>query len=682
MPDGTFQSQIEFPFLIERPPFYLLPICHYRLEFAEAVRFAYHQLKPDAILLELPQSLTESLHTAVSRLPELSVILYQQNDESPPHYLLVEPSDPLVEAARLAVEHELKFRLIDLDLAEYPLSVEALPDSYAVMRIGQREYYEAYRQSRANLPISPIDVQREQAMALRANRFAGISGCRKILLVCGMAHVEGIAARLGESSTAIVESFSRPRIQIFNLHPDSAREVLSHCGFLSAIYEHVRIILPQDVTLGSYTVRKQLDALSLDKLIDYLLPAPTEEEALSAAIQWASRRVFSPCGVPKPARRSRIDRRKPAWMIDRLKVSRLLLRLASIHYSQDTGDKVERWQIRNFIRFSTRYALIQGMLIPDFFHLLTAARACVDDNFGYAFWRLGTHYPWQKEYSDQPTIKLSGEELHLGMRKISLRRFVSLKRRRWNLMPLKKRQREQIPGEWLNAWDGDMICSYPPEDIEIEGWSGFLKQKARRVMSVEKKKVEPFSTSLLDGIDVRETIRNFHEQKIYVQEFGKVGGNFGSVVVIFDDPANEDRYPFCMTWLGESYQEGDMAFYSTDPLNNVVGPGISRCEYGGFLISYPPLRLMDVWHDPAFDFTLNGSERLLAAAIDYSLEKYILYLATKPPRDFYRALAGRMAKQIVFLPLSTMSPQKVKKLRIFHILSGHDKRTVAPEYIW
>ena len=40
-----------------------------------------------------------------------------------------------------------------------------------------------------------------------------------------------------------------------------------------------------------------------------------------------------------------------------------------------------------------------------------------------------------------------------------------------------------------------------------------------------------------------------------------------------------------MTWQGEHTQESDMAFYSTDPYEQLVGPGIIRAEYGGFLMS-------------------------------------------------------------------------------------------------
>ena len=127
---------------------------------------------------------------------------------------------------------------------------------------------------------------------------------------------------------------------------------------------------------------------------------------------------------------------------------------------------------------------------------------------------------------------------------------------------------------------------------------------------------------MMDGLDMRETIRNWHEGRIYVTENRPVGGRVGSVVIIFDeDQGPEEQYPWCMTWLGEHAQESDMAFYSTAAGDNVVGPGISRCEYGGFMLTYPPLRLYDIWKDPFFNGARTKAERLLLAGLDYSEEK-------------------------------------------------------------
>ena len=185
----------------------------------------------------------------------------------------------------------------------------------------------------------------------------------------------------------------------------------------------------------------------------------------------------------------------------------------------------------------------------------------------------------------------------------------------------------------------------------------------------------------MDGIDIRETLRNWHEGKLYVRQFQRVSGEVGAVVVIFDED-RENRYPWCMTWLGEHSQESDMAFYSTDPYSQIVGPGIVRAEYGGFLLSYPPRRMLDVWQDPDYWFAESKPETLLMAALDYTLEKFIVYVASHPPRTNIQDIASRLGKKIIYIPIGQLSPISLKKIRVVHILDGHDKRPIAKDYIW
>ena len=119
----------------------------------------------------------------------------------------------------------------------------------------------------------------------------------------------------------------------------------------------------------------------------------------------------------------------------------------------------------------------------------------------------------------------------------------------------------------------------------------------------------------------------------------------GSVVVIFDED-RDDRYSYMTTWLGEHQNESDMAFYSTFPFDHLVGPGIGRAEYGGFLMSLPPRRMFDVWPDPDYDFAETKPERLLLAGLDYSLRTLSWCMSPPSRRGRFsapspRASAGR-----------------------------------------
>jgi hypothetical protein len=60
----------------------------------------------------------------------------------------------------------------------------------------------------------------------------------------------------------------------------------------------------------------------------------------------------------------------------------------------------------------------------------------------------------------------------------------------------------------------------------------------------------------------------------------------------------------------------------------------------------------------------------------------VVYVAAKPPRTVFKQTAARLDRTIVYIPLGSLSPHKLKQLRILHVLSGKDKRAIAKEYIW
>jgi hypothetical protein len=125
-----------------------------------------------------------------------------------------------------------------------------------------------------------------------------------------------------------------------------------------------------------------------------------------------------------------------------------------------------------------------------------------------------------------------------------------------------------------------------------------------------------------------------------------------------------------------------MAFFASAPERAVVGPGICRVTYGGFLLSFPPGRLADVWTDADYRFAESKAETLLLAALDYSRERVVVYAAPKPPRSIFHQIAARLDRKILHLPLGTLSPTTLKKIRVMHVLEGHGKREIAKDYVW
>lgn len=642
----------------------LLPVVHYRMEFACLVRQVILDRRPAVVAVELPQTLEEAFLRAVARLPRLSVVLYPVKNERV--YLPVEVTDPVVEALRTAAETGARPAFVEPDLGEPPHYRQRYPDTYAVTRVGAAAYVDACRVRAPELDFE--DRRRAAGIAQHLHRLLE-QEAGEVVAVVGLPLLEGVLESLRSAHGQAVP-FSVPRresVSLLHLHPESVGEVLTEMPFLQAVYERCREGPPPEPPAVAHRVTRDYGPFRV------VGGAGEEDRSVSAAVDRVARRV---CATAEGAA-------GPPW-IDRQRVLLHLFAESERRYRETTGERLQPWQRRAFGRYSRNLALADGQLMADLFDLTVAARGVADDNLGYEMWELGASYPQQTETAEIATAFISGESIWEGLRTIRLRRRLHRPKVRMRPRGLKGRRKETRPGEWLEAFDGQGLCSYPPEDIRIEGYGNYLKKRGKSILSEEKAHVEPFTTSLLDGVDVRETIRNWHlagGPRLFVRELGRVSGDVGSVVVVFDDDRDE-RYPYRMTWLGEHEQESDMAFYSTEPTQAIVGPGIMRAEYGGFLLSFPPRRMSDVWADPDYEVALTKAETLLLAGLDYSLEKMVVYVAARAPRSAMKTMADRWGRRIVYIPIGQLSPVTLKKLRVVHILDGHDKRAIAKDYVW
>ncbi|MDB9823233.1 hypothetical protein OAC89_05995 [Deltaproteobacteria bacterium] len=440
----------------------------------------------------------------------------------------------------------------------------------------------------------------------------------RVLFVGGLYHLPGILDMLDQPQTEVIGKIRRERVGLSHLDKESSREILTEMPFLAGEYERYR----------------------------------TDEGA------------------------------EPS---DRLKINSLLIKIAMGKYWKNDKEELTPNQITVLSRFARNYSLLSGGLVPNFYQLIVAARGVADDNFAYELWDKGSEYPWQDDAPGIPVLRLKGEDLFLDQKMIRFHKRIKTFRRRLVSMPVKKKKREKRPGEWKRDFKDLHICSYPPEDVVIEGYGHHVMKRALEIKTEENSRVVPFESSLMDGIDIRQTIREFHSGKIYVKENRPLRGKAGSVVVIFDmDTPNKDgeeNFPWKVTWLGEHDQESDMSFYSTPAGEVMDGPGISRCQYGGFMLTYPPMRVFDIWKDPYFNLARNKPEKLLMAAIDYCLEKHVVYVAGTPPSGWCQSMAARHGRKIIYLPIGIFPPVTLKKIRQFHVLDGHHVRKYANEYI-
>lgn len=619
-------------FTLRRGNIYALPIVHYNMEMAAQARMAFLSIRPECVAVELAETMEEKFIHAATRLPDISIIS-RNSPEKGSLYYMCEPCDAAFEGLRSALEENVSARCIDLDVDDYPKIHDCIPDPYAIERIGLQAYYTSYRKSilSKNPLKTPLDQAREFHMAKRLKELS--LQYDTVLFISGMFHTENVLDLLDKNNFPASPSLSPSQAQLSTLTEESCREVMNECGWYSKNYEEMR----------------KIHATEEDNL---LFLSEVKESS------------FPP---------------------DRQKLLYTLYKESGRKYQKITGNQFPSYLLRNTMKFVRNYALIKGRLMPNLFQTLSAAKACVEHNYAYEVWELSTTYPYRKNIDNLPELNLSAKEiwgnskiLHFHLKEKSRKQF------------LRRSQNRKDQTNFCFDSPGPLtLCSYPPEDLSVENFGDYLKKKGTQILSEESSRTIPFTTSLEDGIDTKETIRNWYKRKIFVKTSGKPPGGTGSVVVIFDEdlPKEEgspytESFPWMMTWLGEHQQESDMAFYATDLKKNIIGPGISRCEYGGFMMSYPPRRMYDIWMDPDYANCQSKSETLLAAAIDYSMKPLIVYVAAKPPRNFMKSFARRFNKRIVYIPIGQMSPILIDKLRIFHVLNDHNKRDFADEYIF
>jgi hypothetical protein len=253
----------------------------------------------------------------------------------------------------------------------------------------------------------------------------------------------------------------------------------------------------------------------------------------------------------------------------------------------------------------------------------------------------------------------------------------------WRGLELNKRPEQAAQKQWQMRWNPFRQCSWPPEDVAIERFRTHTFAKAMQVIGQDLARVEKFTTSVQDGIDIRETLRNWHTGELFVKVFPPNRGSIDAVVMLFESPADPRDYPYRVTWHHEHREESTLAFFATDFRKNVVGPGIAQSTYGGCMLIFPPIEphIYDVWRDPAFDGADTMEERLLMAACAYSRERHVALLSAGPPGAAWRRIAKKYGKRLVHLPLSHFSASTVQQLRVVHVLNGHEIRSYAADFI-
>lgn len=609
-----------------------IPSIHQRIAFAEEVRRAVQEFQPDCIAVELPQVLGPWIVRGALRLPQVSAVHFTLPDsEGAIQMIPIDPCDSMIEAVRLAMELGIDVQFIDTapEPGKYPHA--NLPDDLIVDRAGLEAYVEKVLPYLGNYSGESPDMdspkaRREAHMAHRLNDLRHEH--QKALCVIGMAHF-GVIRSLLEDEARLAriprpESAAKPDdIFLAHLHPSSLPEVFQEIPHVACQREENRL----------------------------------------------------PLGGGEGSR------------FDKPRAFRRTFKEAEEKYAERYHEEINLTQYKGLFQFTRNLAFVQQALQPDTYTLVMGAKGAVDGDYGYEVYETARSYKLQEEDSSLAVLKLKDGQGEFsdreGKHPIELA-FDETPREMIDLH-FRRRPTRQMMEMWQQEWndvDSRGICSWPPEDVIQERFMTFLRKRALQVLCEDKRQVQEFTTSLLDGLDIRETMRNWHEGKLYVQQTPQPQGKVAAVILIFAPPEDDEGYPWRETLYAENNNESDIAFYATPLGLNVVGPRISRTEFGGILSIYPAINLPNLWREPALSDLETCADVLLAGGILCSPDRFIAYIAHKPPSSKMRNLAAQYKKKIIHLPIQGFSPSQLKKIRKFHILNGRDVRDYAADYIF
>jgi hypothetical protein len=621
-----------------------LPIVHGNHDFALEVRRLMLSQQFDCVAVPLPPSFQDDVERGIAALPRLSLVLQRE----PPSF--VRPAADASETPEGTEDTDAAEGAdddgTDIPIASY-VPIDPCQGVIAALRMAMEE----------RIPRAFVDCE--------TSRFAVYMACFPDPYALKQVSPEQFAA-------AILPTLPTPA------RGQPQQRIAAMAARLRELEQHYRRIL----WVGSMLDWPWLRAAYFDRT-----PAPDDEPV--EPTEWVGVRPETSLfvlgelpyvtGLCEQARRE-LDSDENL-SVDGVKS---LLLATRDQYKAEFGKQARAITpklLRTYCQYVRNLSLLDRRLTPSLYHLVTAAQQIFGDQFAIVLMEQARQYPFGT-VDDQPEMRCSihrgrlpdGTTLRLHCRLPGM--AVS-----WKSCTLKPKPLRIDQQQWAMRWNPYRQCSWPPEDIAIEKFRTHVKDTALALLGHDLARSEKFQTSLKDGLDIRETLRNWHTGELYVKVLPPNRGSLDCVVMLFDSPADPRRYPWRVTWQAEHHDESTLALFATNFQQTMVGPGIGQAEYGGAVFLFPPRRLRDIWHDKQFDFADTLEERLLAAACRHAKEKHIAILSTAPPGLGWKQLARRYGKKLLHVPLNRFSQERIQQLRQFHVLNGTQIRSYAAEFI-
>jgi hypothetical protein len=357
---------------------------------------------------------------------------------------------------------------------------------------------------------------------------------------------------------------------------------------------------------------------------------------------------------------------------------------ARASYRADLGQRARQITpllISQCLKYIRNQTLTERLMTPSLYTIVRSAQQMMGDMFAIHLVNAARDYAFD-EPLPWPTLKMGIEQGEFPDGDIlPLQSLLPGPKMEWKNLELNRPPLKQDKRKWASRWNPYQQCSWPEEDTRIESFRNRIVERARAMIGADLARSEKFSTSLMDGLDLRETLRHWYDGSLYVKILPPSIGHLDATVMLFENEPDPREYAWRTTWYAEHGEESTLAFYAIPFAKEILGPGVAVSTYGGAMFLYPPRPIDDIWTDPRLDFTDTLEQRLVAAACLHADSKHIALLSPSAPGLALRQIAKRFRRKLVHVPLSHFADSVVQQLRLFHVLNGKQVRSYAAHFI-
>jgi hypothetical protein len=637
------------------------PVIHGSGDFAWELRRLLLAHRFDCVAVPLPPSFQQGVEEAIDLLPRVTLVAQRHSprfgpsledsfglppgeesghgaeteDELPlVSYVPIDPCQPVIAALRTAIGEHIPRAFLDVDSDSVVSYSAVLPDPYALKHTTIERFAAAVLPS---IPPPPSSVANERIAHMAARLHELEQRYHSILLVCSLLDWPWIREAYHKPTQVFAPTDEVEPVRTYAVDPQTLLFVLGELPFITRLYEEARATLESD------------EHLSIDGVKQLLLAA-------------------------RDSYRTELKRR---------------------------ARRITPQRLSSCLKYVRNLLLMDRRMTPDLYSLVVAAKQVAGDQFALHVAEKAREYEGASQslgaatdsaeiappQSSDSHLWLESLTAGIGKGRLPDGEVVRMVNRlpghpiAWRRLDLVRRPDRRQRERWQMKWNPYGQCSWPPEDDRIESFRSHVFDRARLLMQADQVQTEKFTTSVRDGIDVRETLRHWYEGDIWVKVLPPSRGTLDAAVMLFDSPADPRDYPWRTTWYAEHDEESTLAFYASDYRSELVGPGIAVATYGGALFLYPPVAIRDIWHDPSLDFTETLEERLLAAACLHSQSRQIVLVSPGVPGAGWRRLARRFKKTWIHVPLSGFGDETIQQLRMVHVLNGRQVRSYAERFL-